>query len=305
MEEYKAIEDLEEFVATAQVLDEGKDYSDEIEEAQQLLSKVRKECGLYVKDLMGDLGYVMVLNLPVKRLEISSQSDGDLDLVCFPFGMFSINLWKKLQLDDKNPIFRVIRYFELNARYLETVLGELIENNQLMTDRMMTENQMIDLYSMHSYYYLYKDASDYLKCNTNIRGYARSWSVRIADGGVPVVTFIDDIGHKPERIIKPLDVRINNRGIILTIKTCIGAKAEYVCPFSRLNHEVSMKTIRQKSESVGFKPIEPNILYFVHDLLVGLLGEEFDLDGLLSEYATIKNDLRGLDFGKITKNIMG
>ena len=314
MRKYEAIEKLEGFVSTIQVLDEGKDYGDDIKEAKQLLSDVCKECKSYIKNLMGDKNYAMVLNLPFRRLEVASKSNAYLDLVYFPFGMFSISLWGRLKMDDKNPVFRVIRYFELNAKYLGIVLGDIIDNNQLMTAKTMRENQIIDLFSMHSYYYLYEYASDYLRCNTNIRGIASSWAVRLGQGGVPVVVFKDERAYKPERVIEPLDVHISNSGLVITQRTFMGTKVEYICPFSRLSHESSRRTVRQISDSLGFKPLEQNVLYFVYDLLAGLLGDkpltvgtykEFDLNGLLDEYSGIKNELNDLDLNKIIKNIMG
>lgn len=122
------------------------------------LADVEREIECYLDNLMGDEEFVFELVLPLKS--VMHYGAIGIEVVRLPFGSFSINLWEELLADKDNPIFKLLRYFEDSIENLRKVLNT--DNYGVITMKDLNDNQIIDIYSLHSYIDVYKDIDKYI-----------------------------------------------------------------------------------------------------------------------------------------------
>lgn len=87
------------------------------------------------------------------------------EFIHLPFGYFSVNMWNKLKADESNPLFMVLRYFSGYVDVLEWYLmtdGVSIDCSTPITEAVVNEHSIVDIYSLRSYTNIYRDLERYL-----------------------------------------------------------------------------------------------------------------------------------------------
>lgn len=129
-----------------------------------LIQRVKAELELYISELMGAEPYLYEVVLPLGKIKSNSITVGNSgEIIRFPFGMFSINLWEKLLADKDNPVFKVLTYFEFNVKGIKSLLvNQGVNPKQFVTVSLLNKHKITDIFSLHSFINVYDNASDYL-----------------------------------------------------------------------------------------------------------------------------------------------
>ena len=134
------------------------------------LNDVETELADYVSREMGSEPYYFKLYLPTKKVEAAQITSGSaLELIHFPFGVFSLNVWNKFGVSDENPIYRLLRYLDFETRGIRTYLSvRNVDSHAVMTTEMLNEHGILDIFSLHSFENIYSDATKYFRLATEI-----------------------------------------------------------------------------------------------------------------------------------------
>lgn len=133
---------------------------DEVLEATKMLKLAYLDIEYYLKELMFEEPYFVELLLPLEVFEICNPCADyvDEEYVTFPFGTFTVNVWKKLCLDENNPFFKVLEYFEFHSSGIRNLLAmQGFDTQQMITNDVLQEYQIEDVYSLHSYIGIYDE----------------------------------------------------------------------------------------------------------------------------------------------------
>lgn len=142
------------------------------------LDGAKHEAINYIKELMGKEDFSIELSIPDKGfwvLHLSCLED-NLPTYKFPFGFCSENLWLKLVADNENPVFKLLRYLECNAKKLRGILDEKnieVDEESLkdfnlfkqFDSKVLELFDIFDAFNLISFLDIYKDMSEYLNDN--------------------------------------------------------------------------------------------------------------------------------------------
>lgn len=130
-----------------------------------LIQRVKAEIELYISELMGTEPYLYEIVLPLGKIKNNSITVSDSgEIIRFPFGMFSVNLWKKLLENKDNPVFKVLTYLEFNVKGMQNLLETKgVNPKQFVTVNLLNEHKIMDIFCLHSFMNIYLNATDYFK----------------------------------------------------------------------------------------------------------------------------------------------
>ena len=144
----------------------------ELEDAYILFDTGVSEAMSYVTRLAGEDNDICKVVIPMGDWYIGGDSNmlsskpwlGEQEIIYFPFGYFTANLWNKLNEDKDNPLFRLLKYFESCTHYLRAtaLMCEGVEPDTLLTCKVLEECGMLDMFALHCYENVYKNVSDFI-----------------------------------------------------------------------------------------------------------------------------------------------
>lgn len=146
------------------------DDDDEFEEIDychhfQVLTDVRLDIIQYISRLMQDEPYYFKLYMPTKNAEAAKISpETTLELLYFPFGVLSVNLWNRLLGDKDNPVHELLKYFDFEVRSLRMLLSiKDFDKNECITAEALNKHHIVDTIGLHSYEHIYTDAQRFFE----------------------------------------------------------------------------------------------------------------------------------------------
>ena len=146
------------------------DEDDEIEEIDyhshfQILTEVRLDIIQYIGRLMQDEPYYFKLYLPALNAEAAKISTNtDLELLYYPFGVISVNLWNKLLRDEDNPVHELLKYLDFEVRRLRMLLSiKDFDESRCITTEVLNNHHIVDVFGLHRYERIYTDAQRFFE----------------------------------------------------------------------------------------------------------------------------------------------
>ncbi len=158
---YEAVNLLSEFMSVSEEPDflTRADY----EEGDLLLVNAVHEVSDYLDDLMSgyEEGYDFSMVLP--RGSFIVKGSGAKETIHFPFMSCSMNVWLELNKNTNNPVFQLLRYFCRAVHCIRCILSlNGLGYEVLITDDIMKEYKVMDIFSLHEYELVYAEVSKYL-----------------------------------------------------------------------------------------------------------------------------------------------
>lgn len=137
----------------------------EITAAWKALLMAKNELTEYLTNYLGDEPVQCCVIYPAGNIEIIKLLDDkefNLDFIYLPFGCFSANLWNALREDKDNWLFKVLTYMSWYAVGVTFCFAEGFEVYEVITKKMVEEHAVWDIFSLRSYYNVYKDVDTYI-----------------------------------------------------------------------------------------------------------------------------------------------
>lgn len=163
MSRFRNIEALRNFIPVYEKT-EPMDMQD-CKEALRTLKLAYLDIEYYFKELMFEESYFVELILPFEQFEICTFYEDyvDEEYVTFPFGTFTLNVWNKFIVDKENPLSQLLEYFEFYSRGIRNLLAmQGFDTEQLITNDVLNEYQIEDVYSLHTYIGIYDEFQYFL-----------------------------------------------------------------------------------------------------------------------------------------------
>lgn len=133
------------------------------------LKNAKVELINYIKRMMQDEPYFFKLYLPSENAEACKISrEVNLELIYFPFGIFSINLWDKLLKDKDNPVYELIEFLDFETSSLRVLLSARdFPRTEYITTQTLTKYNILDVFGLHNYENVYTDATRYFEVSSS------------------------------------------------------------------------------------------------------------------------------------------
>ena len=149
------------------VCDNPEEFTEsQYQEYFRVLSDVKSELVSYIGRIMGTEPYYFKLYAPSKNVEAaqlnSNGTDSTMELIYLPFGVFSVNVWRKIRIaDNDNPVYRLLECMDFDTRAIRMFLSVRDINPDYITTEVLNEYGILDIFSLHSFEHIYTDATRY------------------------------------------------------------------------------------------------------------------------------------------------
>lgn len=140
---------------------------DELKHIYSQLQDVYDETATYVRDSMGSGQFMFEMRLPVRNINIVSimnnNPDSGLELIHIPFLTCSLGVWEKLMADKDNPVFELAGFINKCITFIRSTMDIAgYDTYTPLTSEALDSCNIMDVFSTHSFEYIYDDISRYI-----------------------------------------------------------------------------------------------------------------------------------------------
>lgn len=164
MVDYKDVDDLCDFMSVCEIL--AQEHCINNARARNLLQRAVLGVDDYIMSVMDGEPYQFTLTVPsLETLKFGDngfkQVEEPSEMIFFPFGSFSVNVWSRLCDDTDNPLFKMLRYFYKCVRCIRQMLDFMgVDSNAVLTDDLLISCGIEDAFGIHRYEHIYLSVPD-------------------------------------------------------------------------------------------------------------------------------------------------